>query len=367
VKGRSQPSVLLVIGSLGSGGAERVLVGIAGQLAARGNRTTVLTASQPQDDFYELSPAVHRRSPTRAKKKILKILHFQKALIAASLKTDVIVSFITATNVAACITGLVLRKPVVVSERIHPEFNQGGSHRWLFMAALQLYKLPNVHLVVQSKGIAEPFRDAGVDALVIPNGVAVPDDVASWETRTNSIIVVGSLSPRKRVSDVFHAWAASGLSSAGWRIKVVGDGPLKADLEALASSLNIANSVEFLGLTRGVGHLLQVSKIYVSCSAYEGTSNALLEAMAGGCACVVSDCPGDNRELILHGQGVAFPVGDVQALTSLLKWLAADDHAAARLGSTAHVAATKRDWGASLQAWCDLIEATSPKGAGAFG
>lgn len=367
MKGRAQPRFLLVIGSLGSGGAERVLVGIAGQLAARGNRTTVLTASQPQDDFYKLSPAVHRRSPTRARKKIFKMLHFQKALITASLKTDVIISFITATNVAACITGLVLRKPVIVSERIHPEFNQGGSSRWLFMAALQLYKLPNVHLVVQSQGIAAPFRQAGVHARVIPNGVVVPDELASWETRTNSVIVVGSLSPRKRVSDAFHALAASGLSSAGWRLKVVGDGPLRADLEALASSLNIANSVEFLGLTRSVGYLLQASKIYVSCSAYEGTSNALLEAMAAGCACVASDCPGDNRELIGHGKGVAFPVGDVQALTSLLKWLAADAHAAARLGSAAHEEATKRGWDASLRAWCDLIEVTSPKRADVSG
>lgn len=351
---------LLTIGSLGPGGAERILAAVAGKLAERGTHVTVLTFSQPSSDFYKVAPAVNRKSPTYTKSRILRLLQFQAALFNAARESDILVGFLTETNMAVCLTGLLLRKPVVVSERIHPTFNSRGRRRILFFLALKLYRLSNVRLVVQSKSIADAFRNARLEASVAPNGVHIPDQVTSWELRPNNVIVVGSLSTRKRVSDALEAWAASGLGDINWRLTIVGDGPLRLTLQSLACLLKIEHSVDFVGSSPNVPQFLDGSKVYVSCSDHEGTSNALLEAMAYGCACVVSDCPGDNRSLMKDGQGIVFPVGDVGALARQLEWLAANKAAGAALGLRAQAAATKRDWDDSLQIWSNLIESTSP-------
>ena len=84
-------------------------------------------------------------------------------------------------------------------------------------------------------------------------------------------------------------------------LKLVGDGPLRAQLTQQAESLGITASVEFCGARTDVAQLLAQSGLFVLPSREEGLSIALLEALAQALPVVASDIPG-NRILITHGQ-----------------------------------------------------------------
>jgi glycosyltransferase involved in cell wall biosynthesis len=94
-------------------------------------------------------------------------------------------------------------------------------------------------------------------------------------------------------------------------------------------------AVAFLGLRDDVPALLGRTDIFVLPSHSEGLSNALMEAMASGCACIASDV-GGNRYLIENGvSGLLFPAGDREALRSHVRRLARDAAKRKALGEAA--------------------------------
>ena len=97
-----------------------------------------------------------------------------------------------------------------------------------------------------------------------------------------------------------------------------GDGPLRAELEALATGLGLSNRVRFLGRRDDVPALLAACDVFALPSLYEGSSLAVLEAMAARRA-VVSSAIGGTEELIEDGRsGLLVPSGDSEALRSAL-------------------------------------------------
>ncbi|MDP9380523.1 MAG: glycosyltransferase [Chloroflexota bacterium] len=101
------------------------------------------------------------------------------------------------------------------------------------------------------------------------------------------------------------------------RYAIVGDGPLREELETLASDLGLQERVVFFGYQRGVADLLATCDMVVSASRdNEGCSNSVLEAMALGVPVIATDI-GGNRELVQDGvTGRLVPVGDHKALAT---------------------------------------------------
>jgi glycosyltransferase involved in cell wall biosynthesis len=106
---------------------------------------------------------------------------------------------------------------------------------------------------------------------------------------------------------------------------LIGDGHLREELENYAKDLAIRQSVYFLGWQTDVPRYLSFFDIGVNCSSMEGLSNAIMEYMASGIPCIVSDA-GGNSELIKNGDnGYTFTVGDGDALAELILSLLQDD------------------------------------------
>src|SRR5207248_10097864 len=103
-----------------------------------------------------------------------------------------------------------------------------------------------------------------------------------------------------------HAWAQMMHAPAEWRqhlkprLRLVGTGDLRLQMERIAAQLGIQDSVEFLGLRTDVIDLLQQAWGFVMPSRWEGMSNALLEAMACGLPCVATRVSG-SEDVILDG------------------------------------------------------------------
>jgi glycosyltransferase involved in cell wall biosynthesis len=181
----------------------------------------------------------------------------------------------------------------------------------------------------------------------IPNGVEVPRDPNDKATRGSYrrrldlppvgplIMCVGSLRAVKNHKLAIRATERLVRLGSGARLVLVGDGPLRPELERLVSDNHLNQHVEFVGRVKNVRDYLYAADAFVLPSSSEGLSNALLEAMAVGLPCVVSNVPG-NREVVKHGaNGVLFDSGNVDALADALSGLLSDAEHAASLGHQA--------------------------------
>jgi glycosyltransferase involved in cell wall biosynthesis len=113
---------------------------------------------------------------------------------------------------------------------------------------------------------------------------------------------------------------------------LVGDGPRRHQLEAIAGSQGIAGSVHFLGRRPDVPAILARSHIGVLCSSAEGLSNAIIEGMAASLPMVDSDA-GGNPELVRDGEsGFVVMAGSAACLAARLEHLAKAPELRTRMG-----------------------------------
>jgi glycosyltransferase involved in cell wall biosynthesis len=116
---------------------------------------------------------------------------------------------------------------------------------------------------------------------------------------------------------------------------LAGEGPERPRLEALADELGIADRVLFLGYRTDIPELLAACDVFALPSLYEGSSLAVLEAMAARRA-VVSSAIGGTDELVDDGEdGILLPPGEVEPLVAALRQLLADGGRRESLGRRA--------------------------------
>ena len=155
-----------------------------------------------------------------------------------------------------------------------------------------------------------------------------------------------------------------GTLPQGLRLRLVGGGEQRVELEALVGSLGLQEQVEFVGATRhaDVPHWLQGFDIYAAASRLDSESFgvAIIEASACGLPVVVTRV-GGLPEVVLDGQtGLVVERESPQALAAALKQLALDSALRRRLGERgrAHVAA-KYDWPACVDRMAQVYRRVS--------
>lgn len=132
------------------------------------------------------------------------------------------------------------------------------------------------------------------------------------------IVCLSNLKKIKRVDLLLRAFAIVFGREKNVRCFLMGSGPEERRLKTLSKELSISEGVIFKGQVRDVGKYLLAGDIFVLPSPDEGCSNALLEAMSCGLACIAADIPG-NREVITHNRtGVLVPAQDVQAMAEAI-------------------------------------------------
>jgi glycosyltransferase involved in cell wall biosynthesis len=119
----------------------------------------------------------------------------------------------------------------------------------------------------------------------------------------------------------------------GAHLLIVGDGPLRLQVEGLVASLHLENHAHVLGMRRDVPQILRATDVLVlSSKSWEGLPLTVLEAMASSLPVVASDV-GGTREAIVDGEtGLLFPPGDAMALAQGVLSLAGDRLLAQQMG-----------------------------------
>jgi glycosyltransferase involved in cell wall biosynthesis len=205
---------------------------------------------------------------------------------------------------------------------------------------------------------SERFRSDQV--AVIYNGISTvrPSPTAATFTRVDFgirdnlplLVLVANLRPLKRIEDAVSALATLvGQKFAAPRLLIVGeDRPgirspsYRAELEALAERLGVADRVHFSGKLANPGEAVALADICLLCSETEGLSNVVIEYMLAGKPVVCTDV-GGNSEVVVDGlTGHIVPARDVPALSRAIADLLADPAKRKSWGEAGKISAMSR-------------------------
>jgi len=362
----------LVISSMGGGGAERVLALLANAWAEQRHAVTLITLSGCEDDVHRLDARVARVSLALAAPSgnqwkglvanIRRILALRGALRDA--QADVVVSFLTYTNILALLAARPLRLPVVISERISPN-RRLRSGVWEFIRR-RTYRLARI-AVAQTTAAADWFRRyaPGVPVRIVLNPAAVVEeepDVLARQVLHNCagkhmVLALGRLAEQKGFDLLLDAFARVAPSHPNWQLVIAGEGSERAALEALVLKHDLAGRVFLPGFTRTPQALLRHADLFVLSSRYEGMPNALIDAMACGVACISFDCPTGPAQLIRHGiSGWLVSPQNVLALALAMSRLIADVGLRVRLGREAMSGVEPYSANKVMQQWQEVLD-----------
>lgn len=317
----------MVINNLSSGGAQRVFSLLANSWADSGRTVYVISLDGTEEDFFELSKCVKHivldiKGPTKSVLKLNGLYMTMKRISVLrrtikGLSPQVVLSFLGAINILAILSTLRLNTRVVISERNDPALDRLG-FGWDFLRRI-LYRYADV-VSANSKGALNTLKKYVPEHKLrfVPNPILFGDKMTEYGSRQNKILAVGSMRYQKAYDILLQACAIVFEQEPDWNLTIVGDGELNLQLRELAKELEIFDKVDWAGRTDPVPHY-NTARIFVQASRYEGTPNALLEAMAYRVPAIVSDAsPGPLEYIKNEENGLVVPVEDAEELAKAL-------------------------------------------------
>jgi len=360
--------IVLVISSMGPGGAERVVSRLSRYWAQNGRNIVLLTLSS-EPSFYELSDQVEcvgldlmSRSENKWRstfKTVERIWVLRKTL--KSLDPDVIISFMDKTNTLVLFATRGLGVPVVVSERIYPGSQEIG-FEWESIRRVA-YRFAD-RLVVITDAMRREFERRGYKNIeVIPNpAVPAPVNVSSAAPKggrcdVKTILAAGRLEHQKGFDLLLESFSTLHKSYPDWQLVIVGEGALRPRLMKLADELGISGRLRLPGVVDNLPDHLACADIFVLSSRFEGFPNVLVEAMAAGTAVVATDCLSGPREIIRNNEnGLLVPVDNARGLARALDLLMSDISMRQRLGTKARNVSDTFSLDGVMRKWNRIVD-----------
>lgn len=366
--------IMLVISSLRRGGAERVMSTMANHWAECGHQVSLVTIEPKHEDSYFLRPGIARISLNLAHtsrnpghgfwNNLRRIWNLRMA--AHRLRPDVVVSFVTHTNLLMLMALLGTGLPAIVSERIDPaQLNLG-----MVRETMRNLLYPRADAIVaQTRRVQEGMRRGLSHAkfTVIPNPVpeADPDEQEIHASLHESvhlpadakvIAAMGRLDPQKGFDLLMDAFSKLSLQHPAWHLVIFGEGSARPVLEAHIGRLGLGTRVHLPGLVRTARRYLAEADLFVLPSRFEGFPNVLLEAMACGLPVVSFDCPSGPGEIIRDGHdGLLVKAGDVGALAAAMSALMESPERREEMGRNARQVLERFSMDRIMALWDQLL------------
>jgi GalNAc-alpha-(1->4)-GalNAc-alpha-(1->3)-diNAcBac-PP-undecaprenol alpha-1,4-N-acetyl-D-galactosaminyltransferase len=326
--------VTLVIYGLGGGGAERVMSILANYWASKGWGITLIMLVPPTTaPFYQLDPRIKLRSLGISGKSTNKLAAIGKTWQRVkvlrreiiSSKPDVVISFMNSVNVYAILACLRLSIPTIVSEHIYPGCTDANKI-WQFIMKW-VYRYADLVTVLTQSALPFYPETKGYRTIVMPNPITTPDPVVATTRllQAPSLIAIGRLHPQKGFDLLLRAFHRIHAKYPDWQITILGEGPMRSELEDLRAQLKLTDRVHLPGLVSNVRDYLGQADLFVMPSRFEGFPMALCEAMACGLPVLAADCLSGPRDIVDDGiNGMLVTTENIDALAVGLDKLMSD-------------------------------------------
>ncbi|RMD85393.1 MAG: glycosyltransferase [Candidatus Dadabacteria bacterium] len=307
-------TVGLVIGQLDYGGAETQLADLALHLPQQYQPIVYCLSHRTEPHGARLRAAgiPVRALPAKAHFDFERVHRLRRALRLD--RVDLVHGFLYIGSAYAYLaTRPPQRLPLVASAR-NCKREPNWLRRWLIARALR-----NAEAVIcnseEMKRFAERvYRVRPESAAVVYNGVDLERFQFRPPVRTGRIGTVGRLTPQKDLGTFLEAAARVARRRPEVRFEIAGAGSERARLESQARALGLSERVRFLGTTDRIERFLEGLEQFWLTSAWEGTPNVLLEAMAVGVP-VIATAVGGVPEVVDSGRtGVLVDPGDCERI-----------------------------------------------------
>jgi glycosyltransferase involved in cell wall biosynthesis len=325
--------------SLRGGGAERVFVLMANELAARGHDVTLFTWNAEGPNAALLSKAVRLVTlgmPIHGER------YGEGATLAGLLRSvrlfrglspDAVYSAPEFANLLMALALMLARS----GAKFFPSFHAAsalpskGPGARIAVRLSALVAARATRAIAVSAGVGRDLAARGFpeSKIAVINNPLPPSAMGSsvsypWQTELAAmgdgpvIVTAGRLVPVKDHRTLLEAFA---LLRAGRRARLVifGEGPLEADLRAFAAERGIGGDVLFAGYVNDPAACYAAADLFVLSSTSEGFGNVLIEAMSAGVPVVSTDAPHGPREILADGRfGPLVPLGDAEKLAAAM-------------------------------------------------
>lgn len=345
------------------GGAERVLCTVCSGLAERGHDVSIVSFDQPGGlPFYPLHDKVRRIrlgiGDSSRKAGFLETLRRIAAMrrLVLNEHPQVAVGFMHSMFVPLAFALAGTSIPLIGSEHIVPEHYRT---RPLEYAALLAATPFLAKVTVLSEAIRASYpATLGKRMVVMPNPVmpAVGQADPGADKDRHVLLSVGRLDPQKDHATLLRAFALIAGSFPDWHLRIIGEGPLRPELEHLVQELGMERQICMPGVTSDIGAEYRAADAFVISSRYEAFGLVTAEAMSYGLPVVgFADCPGTNE--LIQGDRTGLLVDSrpdrVTSLSKALKELLDDPQLRHRLGVESRLSVSG-DY--SAQRICELWE-----------
>ena len=331
----ARPRIAIFASFSGKGGVERMVVNLCRGMAESGHPLDLVLVRAESEHLQGLPTSVRvvRLGARHTLGSVLALAGYLRrerpaALLAAKDRAGQ--TAVIARWLAGVPTRVVFRIGTTVSAALEGRSSLTKTLWYLPMRVL--YRFADA-IVAVSQGVADDLqritRLPRARFHVIANPVITPDlaDKAReavnhpWlaEAAPPVILGIGRLTRQKDFPTLLKAFSLVSRE-IDCRLMILGEGRDRASLEQLARDLGIAGRVDLVGFRPNPYAYLQRARLFVLSSAWEGSPNALTEAMALGVPVVSTDCPSGPREVLDGGRlAPLVPVGDVQALAMAIR------------------------------------------------
>ncbi len=353
-----------------AGGIERVVLNVLDRIDRRRFRPVLILGEMKGLLLPQVPRDVRVRSLEGARAR------FAAPALAAQMKeagASVIYSGTNAANLAAILASKLpgSRFAVVASEHTPPDIYLSEA-KWRPFRVLAMRALYGsaatvaVPLAEIGEELRATLRRPDLSITVLPNPV-FGDSLHSMKDLAPEIplprgggpllVSSGRLVPAKGFDVLIRAFALLKAFPAESHLVILGEGPLRGELESLAAGLGVGDRVSLPGSVNNPFAVYSRAAALILSSRREGFGNVLVEAMACGTPVVSVDCPFGPRRLLKDGRaGIIVPPEDPRALADAVRRLLEDPRLAEELSRTGREVASDYHVDRTVSRFEDLFE-----------
>lgn len=313
--------VLLTIGTLYGGGAERVVSLWANQLSEVGYDVSVLLFYRTENE-YPVSDRVHVHTIGNDQNSYVGMGHMQKLRAIRQtvqrVKPQTVINFLPRMQIMmlAATAGMGLFR--VETVRVNPWIilSDNTVERRLWKMCFHMANRILVQTPEQGEFFSKRLRKKCV---VIPNPVSeryMDAYKQDHSAKVERFVAAGRIAPQKNYPMMIRAFGKAREKCPGIKLSIYGTGEESylQQLKALVRQLDLEDVVTFEGRSNEMHRELCCRDAFLMTSDYEGMPNALLEAMAVGLVCISTNCKTGPKDMITPGEnGLLVDTGDVDA------------------------------------------------------
>lgn len=355
--------ITFIISSLKSGGAERVLTGLANYWSKKGYDISIIKY-QPGDSFYPIDSkifvhTINFENRSKLGRTFFLIKEIRRKI--SQISPDIVISFIDKTNILSIFATQGLNTKLIISERTNPEVLRINKF-WDVLRKL-FYKKADA-LVVQTNFIKNwSIKVMPTEKVfIIPNAL---DEIrrnsilslTRKKSKTNVIATMGRLSYEKGHDLLIESFKVLSQKFPDLHLEIIGDGPLKEKLINKVNELDISQKVTFHGHLKNPFPILNDADIFVLPSRVEGFPNALLEAMALGLPSISFDCNYGPSDLITHNEnGFLVDCENIGMMAKQIDALLSDEIQMEKVSSNSRYVLTDFSEDKIMKKWDEVIQ-----------